>query len=174
MQTGNPGVKCGLFPGLHDNFIHRFLFIFQHFFNMRRMDTPIQDQFRQGTPGDFATDRLEAGDGHGFGGIIHDNVHPGSLLKGTDVPSVASYNAAFHFFVRQRHEGSGEFRHIFCCNPLDGIGNELAGTFLALFTGLGLNLPDDAGHVITRIFFDFGQKDTARLLGVHLGHTLEF
>ena len=103
MQAGDVGIVGGLFAGFGDDLVNGLGFFFNDLFDVGGMDAPVHRQAGESAAGDFAADRVEAGDGHGFGGIVHDHVHTGGLFEGLDVASVAANDAAFHLFVGQRH-----------------------------------------------------------------------
>ena len=129
------------------------------------MDAPIQDQAFQRAAGNFAADRVKAGNGDGFGCIIDDHIHASRLFKGADIAAIAADDAPFHFFIGQRYDRGADFGNVLGGDPLDGIGDDLAGALVAFGAGFSFDLADDARHIVTRFFFCISQNDRTRLFG---------
>ncbi len=132
MQAGDAGIEGSLFARLGDDLVDGFCLVFEHLLDVGRVDAAVEGQAGQGAAGDLAADRVEAGDGHGFGRVVHDHVHAGGLLEGADVAAVAAHDAAFHLLVGQRDHRGGHFGDMLGGHPLDGVSDQLAGAFLAL------------------------------------------
>ena len=172
-RPGDAGVEGGLFAGFVDDLIDGLGLFFDDLLDVRRMDAAIHRQAAEGAAGDLAPHRVEAGDGHGFGRIVHDHVHAGGLLEGLDVAPVAAHDAALHLFVGQHHHGGGHFGHMLGGHALDGIGDQLAGALLAFLAGLGLDLAIDAGHIGARFLFDCRHQFLLGVLRGELGDLLQ-
>ena len=77
MQSVDTGFKCRLFTGVLDALFNFLLSFFDRLLNAGRMNPSIADQFFQGKTGDFASNRVEAGNQNGFGGIINYQINAG-------------------------------------------------------------------------------------------------
>ena len=62
---------------------------------------PSSDQLLQRQPADLAADRVEAGQQHGLGGVVDDQVDAGDRLEGADVAALAADDAALHVVAGQ-------------------------------------------------------------------------
>ena len=71
------GIECSLIAGLLHALVHELLGLAKHLFDAGRMDTAICDEVFHGHATDFATNRIEAGDGDAFRRVIDDEVGAG-------------------------------------------------------------------------------------------------
>ncbi len=173
MQAVYAGFIDRFFTSFEDILVHRFAFFFKYLLNVRRVDAAIRHEPCQGTAGDFTADRVKTRDSHSFGGVIYDNVHAGCLFEGPDVATVASNNAALHFLVGKRNQGSGHFSNPVGSDALNGISDQLAGFFHAGFGGFDLMLADDARHVSAGFLFNFFKQERAGFITGHRRNTLQ-
>jgi hypothetical protein len=73
----------------------------------------------------LAAYRIEAGNGHRFGRIVYNKIHPGGLFQCPDIAALTPDDTPFHFVVRQRHNGHRRFDRMFRGASLDGFYDNL-------------------------------------------------
>src|SRR5690242_4531305 len=138
-----------------------------------RMDPAIHDQLVERDPGHLTADRVEPADDHGLRGVVDDQVDPGGLLEGADVAPFFADNAALQLVGRQRQHRDRDLGGLVGGDALDGLGDDLASSTLALVPGRKLRLPDLACDLVAQILFDLRHQDALCLLPGHVGDTLE-
>ena len=101
------------------------------------MDPAVHDQRLERAARDLAPDRVEAGDDHGVGRVVDDDVHPGRRLERADVPPLAPDDAPLHLVARQRHGRHGRLGGVLGGDALGRHGDDAArlpvGTLPRLF-----------------------------------------
>ncbi len=100
MQIGDAQLEGCLFSSLLDVILYLALDLLHRFLNSSGMDPTVGDEslerlFRDGPP-----DRIEAGQDHRLGGIIHDHIDPRRALESPDVSSLPADDPPLHVFVR--------------------------------------------------------------------------
>ena len=108
-----------------------------------RVDAAVEHQRLEGQPADLAADRVEAGEQHGFRGVVDDDVDAGDGLVGADVAALAADDPALHVVARQVQHGDDGLGGLLARDPLDGQGDDPAGAVLALVARLGLDVAHD-------------------------------
>ena len=71
------------------------------------MDASVGDELGQCHARHLAAYRIEAREDHRLGGVVDDQVDPGGLLEGANVPTFAADDAALHLLRWQAHDGDG-------------------------------------------------------------------
>ena len=107
VQPGHASIVGGLLAGIRDDAFHFLLLLLEDLFDVRRVDAAILHQLGQRAAGNLTPHRVEARNGHGFGRIVHDHVHAGSLLEGVDIAAVAANDAPLHFLGWDGHHRGG-------------------------------------------------------------------
>ena len=74
-----------------------------HLLDAAGVDPPIEHQSLQREPCDLPPNWVEAGEQHGAGRVVHDQVHAGGGLEGPDVAPLASDDAPLHLVVGEVH-----------------------------------------------------------------------
>ena len=165
MQARSPSSSVTLFdvlPRLGDDL-----------FDARRVDAPVEDQLGQRDAGDFAPDRVEAGEDDGVGRVVDDQVYAGGALQRADVAALAPDDAALHLVVGQRHDRDGDIRDLVGGAALDGQRDDLARSGLSLLARDGLDLAGAQRGGAVSVLFDSGDQLGARLIGGHARHALQ-
>ena len=145
-------ISC-LLTGLFHVLFHFCGGIFDELFDAGGVNTAVRNQFLQRPTSCFTADRIKAGNRDRFRCIIHHNIYPGGLLKGTNVTAVSANNPPLHLFVRQLHHRNRLFRHLIAGNALDGHHHQFARFLVGVFFSLILNFAHDARHILARLFF---------------------
>ena len=82
-----------------------------------RVDPAVLDQHLQGDPADLAPDRVEAGQQHGFRGVVDDHVDAGDGLERADVAALAADDPALDLVGRQVHDRDHRLRGLVARPP---------------------------------------------------------
>ena len=112
------------------------------------MDAAVHNQFLQGQPGNLPADRVKAGDGNGFGGVVDNQVHAGDGFQGADVPALPANDPALHLVVGQGHHGDGGLGGVIRGTALNGGGNDLPALLLGLVLHLLFDFLDLHGNLV--------------------------
>ncbi|MBT9160005.1 MAG: hypothetical protein DDT27_01028 [Dehalococcoidia bacterium] len=96
VQPNNPRLKRNLLPFNLNIGLYLLLCLLYHFLNAPRVDSTIQNEPFQRNPGNLTANRIEAREAHRLGGIINDEVSPGSRFQCPYVASLPTYKPAFH------------------------------------------------------------------------------
>src|SRR5205814_112041 len=83
--------------------------------------------------------RVEAGEQHGFGGVVDDQVDAGRGLERADVAALTADDPALHVVAGQVKHGHDRLGRLLARHPLDGHRHDLAGPGLALLLRLVLD-----------------------------------
>ncbi len=138
-----------------------------------RVDPAVEDQLLQGQPGDLAADRVEAGQQHGLGRVVDDQVDAGDRLEGPDVAALAADDPALHLVAGQVQHRDDRLGGLLGGQPLDGQRDDLAGAALALFVRLPLDLADEQRGLALGLVLDGGDQLGLGLLGGEPGRALQ-
>jgi len=101
MDSDHARFKDSSFTFCLDGGIHFFTGFVDHLFNPGWMNTAVDDQFFQSDPGNFAPDRVKAGQNHSFRRVVDDQVNTCHGFDGPDIASFSTDDAAFHFVTGQ-------------------------------------------------------------------------
>ncbi len=172
MQRADTGFIGSLFTGLTDDPFHFFLLLFQHFLDMRRVDTSIEHQLGERALGNLTPHRIETRDGDCFWGVVDDDIDAGCLFEGVNIAPVAPDDASFHLIGWQGNDRSGHLANMLGGKPLDGSRDDLACLAITFFPGFRLHLADDARHIVARVFFNLSQQDAAGFFQAQLRNPL--
>src|SRR4029077_12638773 len=142
-------------------------------FESSRMNPAVHDQLVQRDSGDLAADRVGSADDHGFRGVVDDQIDPGRLLKGPDVPALLADDAAFELVCRQRQHRDRNLGGLVGGDALNRLGDDLASTALALIASHQFGLPHLAGNLVAQVLLDLGHQDALGFLARHVGDALE-
>src|SRR5690606_7918454 len=142
-------------------------------FDAPRMDAAVRHELLERKTRHFAADGIEAGENHGLGRVVDDDVDAGRLLERPDVATLAPDDAALHLVRRQTHDGDGALRRVVGSNTLDGERDDVLRLALRLAAGVLLDLADRVRGAGARFLLDLLLELAAGLLGGHAGKGLE-
>src|SRR5690606_28053111 len=120
VQAGNARLIGGALAFLADDAVDFLLRVLHQFFDARRVDPPVEDELFHRAARYFAANRVEAGDGHGFGRVVYHDVDAGRLLEGADIAPVAADDPPFHLVRGQWHNAHRQLVDLIRGDPLDG------------------------------------------------------
>ena len=143
-------------------------------FDSVRVDPAVLDQHFQGDPADLPADRVEAGQQHGFGGVVDDDVDPGDGFEGPDVAALTADDPSFDLVRGQVHHGDDGLRGLVRCDPLDRVRDDCPGPLLGGILRFRLDAPDHHRRVPADRFLLSGQQLGTRGLGGQTGDSDEF
>ena len=155
------GVEHGLLAGVLDLLLDLFPGLGVHLLDLGRVDATVGHQLGQRQAGDLAAHRVEAGEHHGLGRVVDDEVDAGEVLQGADVAALAADDAALHVVGRQRHHRHGGVGHVAGGRALDADGEDVLGPPVALVPGLFLDGPHHLGHVVPDLVLGALEDDLA-------------
>ena len=115
-------LKNGAFTLLFDGVLNLSASLFHHVLNAGWMNSSVGNKLFKGQTGNLSANRLEAGKGDGFGGVIDNKINAGGGFNGTDVPSLTADYAALHIVVGQRHNRNSCFGGMVGCTALYALG----------------------------------------------------
>src|SRR5207247_518263 len=78
------------------------------------------------------TNRVETAEDHGFRRVIDDQVDPGRVFQGPDIPTFPTDDAALHLVAGNGHHRDGGLRGLLGSHALHRSHQDIAGAFLAL------------------------------------------
>ena len=90
--------------------------------------------------GDLAAHAVEAGEHHGLGRVVDDEVDAGDVLEGADVAALAADDAALHVVRGQVHDRDGRLGDVVGGGALDAEREDVAGAPVGLAARLLLDL----------------------------------
>ena len=137
------------------------------------MDPAVAHQLRERDLRDLAANRVEAGEDHGLGGVIDDQVDPGSLLEGPDVAALAADDPALHLVVRKMDDGHGVLRGVVRGHPLHRGEDDVAGLVRGLLAGAPLDRPGELDGVAFGLLADRLEEHPLGVLGREAADRLE-
>ena len=137
------------------------------------MDAAIGDELLQRQTGHLAADRLEAGDGDGFGGIVDDEIGTGQGLQCPDVAAFAADDAALHLVIGQGNHTDGDLSHMVGGAALDGGGHDLTGALVRFVLGAGLDLLDLQRRLMGDLGLHLGDQVLLGLIRREAGDALQ-
>ena len=118
-------------------------------------------------------DRIEAGDDHGVGGVVDDDVDAGGGLEGADVPALAADDPALHLVARQGDGGDGALRGVLGAQPLDGHGDDSARVPVGGAARLVLDVAHQGCGLASGLVLDPLQNLPPGILGGEPGDALQ-
>src|SRR5919106_2671179 len=136
VQVGDADLEAGVLAGPADLAFDFLAGPVVGLLDAGRVDAPVGDELLEGEPADLAPDGVEAGQEHGLGGVVDDQVDAGDRLEGPDVAALAPDDQALHVVGGQGEDRDGRLRGLLGGDPLDGQGDDLAGTAVGLLPGL--------------------------------------
>src|SRR5699024_1869617 len=83
-------LEGGFFAPVADVVLHVLLGAGDDLLDAGRVDATVADQFTERQLGDLAPERIEAGQQHGLGRVVDDQVNAGQALEGADVAAFAA------------------------------------------------------------------------------------
>ena len=157
-QLGVDAVDAGLegsaFALALDDLLDLAAGLFDHFLNACRMDASVHDQLFERQTRDLAAYRVERGQGNRLRRVVDDEVYAGQRLERADIAALAADDAALHLIVGQRNDRDGRLGNVVSRAALDGGGDDLAGSLLALVLEPLVDLADLDGSVMLRFGLD--------------------
>ena len=137
------------------------------------VNSAVRHQLGQRDPRDLAADGVEARQDDALGGVVDDQVDPGRLLEGADVPALAADDPALHLVRREVDDGDRVLRGVVGGDALDRRDDHLPGALLRLVARLALDDPGEPDGVGLGLDLDGFEELRLRLLGGHVGDPLE-
>ena len=174
VQTMDTRFKGCLFSGVLDPLFHFPLRFFDSFFNPCGMNAAITDQFFQGNPGDFPSNRIKTGDKDRFRGIVNNQINPGQRFQGPNVSALPANNSPFHFVVGQTHYRNSGFCSMISSTALNRQRNNFTGFFLGFFLRLVLQIFDQNCHFMTGFLLNIGKQNCFGFFLCQTGQTFQF
>src|SRR6185437_13064883 len=95
-----------------------------------------------------AADAVERREDDGARRVVDDDVDTGQVLERPDVAALTPDDPAFHVVGRQLDERHGGLGCVTCGDPLERIGDEVAGAAARLGLRLLLHLPHTPGELV--------------------------
>ncbi|MBT9163441.1 MAG: hypothetical protein DDT24_00348 [Chloroflexi bacterium] len=99
VQPNNPRLKCNPLPFSLNIGLYLLLCLLYHFLDATGVDSTIPNELFQRNPGNLAPHWVKARETHRLGGIINDEVSPGSRLQRPYVASLPTDKPAFHLIT---------------------------------------------------------------------------
>ena len=164
LHVVNPNVEGGFLSGLEDDLLHLRLRALDHLFDAGRVNASVPDERLHGPPRHFPANAVEPADHDHAGGVIHDDVHSGSLLKRADVAALATDDTALHLVARQVHRRDDALGAMIGRVALDGDPEHSARLAFGILLGLGNAAGDPLGAFLLQFYLETAQQESLRLL----------
>ena len=119
-----------------------------------RVDATVRHEGLEGDLGDLAALGVEAGQDHGVGLVVDEDVHAGQRLEGPDVAALLADDPALHLVGRERQDGERRLRAGRDGEPLDRRGDDAPRPGVRGPARLGLGASDLRGRVVLRLLDD--------------------
>ena len=173
VHVGDPGLEHGPFATLADLALDGLDRLGMDVLDPGRLDAPVQDQLLEREACLLSPDRVEARQHHGLRGVVDDQVGAGHGLERPDVAAFTTDDATLHVLVGERHGLDRRFGGQLRSDPLHRDRGDLAGTLVALFPGLGLDVTNENHRVTFGLILDLIDQDRLGILGRQAGDALE-
>ena len=173
VQPADAGGEHRFLARRADGFRHFLLSAVHHVLDARGVYPAVRDEFRHGDSGGLPPYRVEAGQGHGFGGVVYYQVDSGAFFDCPYIPSFSAYQATFHVVIGKGDCGDGQLGHGFGRHALDGGGEDLGRHFARVFAVALLNVAVAARDFVPHLFFRLAHDDAPRFRKTELGDFLE-
>jgi hypothetical protein len=173
MHVGDARLEDGPLAGPLDLLFHLGHRPLVHLLDPGRVDAAVGHQLLQRQAGHLAPDGVEAGQHHGLGGVVDDQVHPSEGLEGSDVPALPADDPPLHVVGGEAEHRDRGIRGLLRRHPLDGNGDDLPGPLLALFPGPLLQLPHGGQSLPLGLVDQLAHERVLGLLGRHPSHLLQ-
>ena len=125
-----------------------------HLLDPSRVDSAILEQLLQRQLGDLAPHAVEAGEDHGAGGVVDDEVDAGEVLERTDVAALAADDPSLHLVRGELDDRDGGLGGMPSREPLHADGQDVANAPLSVTLGLLLDLTDSPGGIVASLSLD--------------------
>src|SRR5205807_7203832 len=99
----------------------------------------VLEQLLESEPRDLAADSVKAGQDHGAGRVVNDEVDAGQVLESADVASLTADDPALHVVGGEVHDGDGGLGGMSGREPLHADREDVAHTPLRITLGLFLD-----------------------------------
>ena len=93
MQVVDTGIEGGLLAGLAHTLLNQVGGLVVHLLDAGGVNTTVGNEVLERHAGSLTTDRVEAREYDGLGGVVNHEVNAGHLLKGSDVATLATDDA---------------------------------------------------------------------------------
>ena len=145
MQAVDTEVDGSALTGLNDLVVELLLDLGNHLLDTCRMDTTIADELMESQAAYFTTYRIETADNDGLRSIVYYDFNTCSSLKGTDITTLATDDAALHLVVINMEHADRVLNGRLCGYTLDGLNDDLTGLLVGIELCFVHNLIDIAG-----------------------------
>ena len=172
-RPGHAGVVGGLLAGLAHDRVDLGAGLGDDLLDAAGVDAAVGDELGDRQPGDLAADRVEAGQDHGLGRVVDDQVDAGRLLEGADVAALAADDPALHLVRRQVDDRDGVLGGVVGGHALDRGDDDVAGLVLGVLAGAPLDRAGDLDRVVLGLLADGLDEDVLGVLGRHVRDALE-
>ena len=173
MNSIDAGLNDGALTLLLNRRLHLTAGFINCFLNAGGVNTSIRDQALQRNAGHLAAHGFKAGKRDGLRRVVNDKVYAGHRFNRTDIAALTADDAALHFVVGKRNNGDGGLRHMVGCTALNGHGDNLAGGFLSVVTGLLLKLHHFNGLFMGQFVFQLLKQVVLCLIGSKTGNAFQ-
>ena len=174
MDVGDPDVDQRLLGGPVAEAFHLVLGGVEDLFDPVRVDPAVQDQLLQGEPADLAPDRVEAGQQHGLGGVVDDQVDAGGRLERPDVAALAADDPALHLVARQVQDADHALRGLLAGDPLNGVDHDVPGAGVGGALGVAFDVAYQDRGLPLRLVLDALDQLGPGHVGGQAGDPFEF
>ena len=173
VQVGDADVDEGFLGGAVAELVDLALRGVEDLLDAVRVDPPVEDQFLQGQPAHLAAYRVEAGQQHGLGGVVDDQVDPGHRFEGPDVATLATDDPALHLVAGQVQDADHALGGLLTGDPLDGVDHDVPGPGVGGVAGVALDVTDEDGGFPLGLDLDHVDEFAAGRVGGQAGDPLQ-
>ncbi len=173
MQVIDTQLEGSLFAVFAHLLIHLFLYLVDHFLYAAGMNPAVSHEALKGQPGQFPPIGVEAGDDHGLGRIVYDQVNSCGGLQRPDVPALAADDASLHLVVGQVNHGHSGLCHVVGGYALNRAAYDLLGLPACLGLYLLLHLLGLGVSILTHLVKYLSHQLRTRLCLSHVRNGLE-
>ena len=159
------GVQRRLLAGLDDVALELGLGLVVGLLDPGRVDAAVGEELLQRHPGDLAPDAVEAGQDHGVGRVVDDEVDAGEVLEGADVAALAADDAALHVVGGELDDGHRGLGRVAGGEALHDDGEDVADAAVGVALGLLLDLAHEPRRVVADLVLELLEQDLLGLRG---------
>src|SRR5215211_7482308 len=137
------------------------------------VDATVLEKPLQGEAGDLPPHAVEAGEQHGTGRVVDDEVDAGERLEGADVAALTADDAPLELVRLELDHGDGRLDRVAARHPLHDRREDAPGPPVGIALGLLLDLPDEPRALVLELVLQLAQQDLLGLAGAEPGEALE-
>ena len=167
------GIEGSLLASLAHALLNQVGSLVIHLLDASRVNAAVGDEVLEGDTGGLTTDRVEARKNDGLGRVVDHEVDAGNLLKGPDVATLATNDAALEVIRGNMHRGNGNLGSVVGSAALNRQGQDLLGSLMALGANLLLGLANDRGGLVGDLAANLIEKLLVGVPAGKVGDSLE-